>query len=286
MHVFELDRLLSQMAQDCLDSLSSSSSTTSSIYSTISSHSSLTTPQRQLARSIIYDSASSANLSKIKSPDNNSTPLRKSIECLYTTPKQAAPLAPHCHSTLDNDRRPKSASTILLASQSSTTSNVLSPRTHKFQRPTHRNMKMKLYRSEDDIMLAVNRHDEQQQKSDINDDEDTITLCENEKEDQQPQPNVRALARQFEQKTGSLPDHSRSKPKTPENHQAVHHATARTIINEQQEDNDEEELTWPQQQQQQHQHQHQSGGIKKFVRNGLKLFSTQSQQQQNKKTGK
>jgi hypothetical protein len=289
MHVFELDRLLSQMAQDCLDSLSSSSSTSSSIYSTISSTSSLTTPQRQLARSIIYDSASSTNLSKSKTPDNNYTPLRKSIECLYMTPttsKQSAPLAPHCHATLDNDRRPKSASTILLASQSSTTPTVLSPRTHKFQRPSHKNFKMKMYRSEDDIMLAVNRHDEQQQKSDINDDEDTITLCENEKEDQQPQPNVRALARQFEQKTGSLPDHSRSKPKTPENHQAVHHATARTIINEQQEDNDEEELTWPQQQQQQHQHQHQSGGIKKFVRNGLKLFSTQSQQQQNKKTGK
>jgi hypothetical protein len=275
MHVFELDRLLSQMAQDCLDSLSSSSSTTSSIYSTISSHSSLTTPQRQLARSIIYDSASSANLSKIKSPDNNSTPLRKSIECLYTTPKQAAPLAPHCHSTLDNDRRPKSASTILLASQSSTTTNVLSPRTHKFQRPTHRNMKMKLYRSEDDIMLAVQRQEEQQQQqnSDFNDDGDTLTICDNEEHQQQqqqhPQPNVRALARQFEQKTGSLPDHTRAKLRSPD--QAMHYATARTIINEQQEENDEEETTWPQQPQQPTSSQ--SGGIKKFVRNGLKLFN-------------
>jgi hypothetical protein len=273
MHVFELDRLLSQMAQDCLDSLSSSSSTSSSIYSTISSHSSLTTPQRQLARSIIYDSSSSASLSKTKSSENNSTPLRKSIECLYTTPKQAAPLAPHCHSTLDNDRRPKSASTILLASQSTTTSNVLSSRTHKFQRPTHRNMKMKMYRSEDDIMLAVQRQEEeqqqqqQQQNSDLNDDEDTITVCEN--DDQHQQPNVRALARQFEQKTGSLPDHTRSKLRTPD--QAMHYATARTIINEQQEENDEEESTWPQQLQQPTSTQ--SGGIKKFVRNGLKLFN-------------
>lgn len=180
-HVFELDRLLSQMAQDCLDSLTSSTSTTTSIYSTISSHSSLTTPQRQLARSIIYDSTSSStNLSKSKTPDSTHTPLRKSIECLYTTPKQAAPLAPHVHSTLDTDRRPKSASTILLASQSSTTPTVLSPRTHKFQRPTHRNLKMKMFRSEDDIMLAMQRQEaEQQQNPDLNDDADTITLCEN-----------------------------------------------------------------------------------------------------------
>jgi len=297
MHVFELDRLLSQMAQDCLDSLSSSSSTSSSIYSTISSHSSLTTPQRQLARSMIYDSASSTNLSKSKSPENNCTPLRKSIECLYMTPtipKQAAPLAPHCHLTLDSDRRPKSASTILLASQNSITPTVLSSRTHKFQRPTHRNFKMKMCRSEDDIMLAVQRHeDQQQQNSDLNDDEDTITLCENDKDElqQQQQPNVRALARQFEQKTGSLPEHNRSKLKTPD--QIMHYATARTIINEQQEEDDEQESTWPQQQQQQQQQQPQqqqtstqSSGIKKFVRNGLKLFSTQSPQQQNKKTGK
>jgi hypothetical protein len=264
------------MAQDCLDSLSSSSSTPSSIYSTVSPYSSLTTPQRQLTRSIIYDpaSTSTANLSKSKTPETNSTPLRKSIECLYMTPtipKQAAPLAPHCHSTLDNDRRPKSASTILLASQNSTTSNVLSPRTHKFQRPTHRNFKMKMHRSEDDIMLAMQRHDDQQQQnSDLNEDEDTVTLCENDIVDQQQhqQPNVRALARQFEQKTNSLPDHNRTKLKTPD--QTMHYATARTIINEQQEDIDEEESTWPQQQQQT---STQSSGIKKFVRNGLKLFN-------------
>jgi hypothetical protein len=287
--VFELDRLLSQMAQDCSDSLSASSSTSSSMYSTISSNSSSITPQRQLTRSIIYDSSSSSNLIKSKTPDNNCTPLRKSIECLYMTPtmtKQAAPLAPHCHATLDNDRRPKSASTILLASQNSSTPTVLSPRTHKFQRPTHKNFKMKMCRSEDDIMLAMQRNDDQQ-KSDINDDEDTLTLCENEKDDQQPsqQPSVRALARQFEIKTNSLPDHNRAKSKTSENPQAVHHATARTIINEQQEDIDDEELTWPQQQQSPPTPT-QSGGIKKFVRNGLKLFSAQSQQQQNKKTGK
>lgn len=275
------------MAQDCLDSLTSSSSTPSSIYSTISSHSSLTTPQRQLARSIIYDSASTTNLSKSKIPDYNTTPLRKSIECLYitpTTPKQNAPLAPHCHATLDNDRRPKSASTILLASQSSTTPTVLSPRTYKFQRPTHRNLKMKMYRSEDDIMLAVQRHDDQQQISpplqqqnfDLNEDAETVTLCENEKDDQQQQqqqshqPNVRALARQFEQKTGSLPEHNRSKLKSPD--QAMHYATARTIINEQQEDIEEDDSTWPQHQQQQHT-PGQSSGIKKFVRNGLKLFN-------------
>ena len=274
------------MAQDCLDSLSSSTSTSTSIYSTISSHSSLTTPQRQLARSIIYDSAaassSSSNLSKNKISENHHTPLRKSIECLYTTPKATAPLAPHIHSTLDTDRRPKSASTILLASQNSNTPTVLSPRTHKFQRPTHRNLKMKMFRSEDDLMLAVRQEEQQQQQQqqqqngDLNDDADTVTLCEN-NEQQQPsptsqqhaQPNVRALARQFEQKTGSLPDHARSKLRTPD--QAMHYATARTIINEQQEENDDEECTWPQPAPQSTSNS--SSGIKKFVRNGFKLFN-------------
>ncbi|CAF4691977.1 unnamed protein product, partial [Rotaria magnacalcarata] len=79
MHVFELDRLLSQMAQDCLDSLSSSSSTTSSIYSTMSSNASLVTPQR---RTMVYDSSTSTTLTKSKTTENNFTPLRKSTECL------------------------------------------------------------------------------------------------------------------------------------------------------------------------------------------------------------
>ena len=279
MHVFELDRLLSQMAQDCLDSLTSSTSSTTSIYSTISSQSSLTTPQRQLARSIIYESTSSStNLSKTKTPDSTHTPLRKSIECLYTTPKQAAPLAPHVHSTLDSDRRPKSASTILLASQSSTTPTVLSPRTHKFQRPTHRNLKMKMFRSEDDIMLAMQRQEAEQQQQqqhnlDLNDDADTVTLCENPEPSspQHPPLNVRALARQFEQKTGSLPEHARSKLRTPD--QAMHYATARTIINEQQEENDDEECTWPQPTPQTNSNSNPSSGIKKFVRSGFKLFN-------------
>jgi len=112
-------------------------------------------------------------------------------------------------------------------------------------------------------------HQQQQQNSDLNDDEETITLCENEKDEQQhQQPSVRALARQFEQKTNSLPDHNRSKLKTSD--QTMHHATARTIINEQQEENDEDETTWPQQPPPT---STQTSGIKKFVRNGLKLFN-------------
>lgn len=82
------------------------------------------------------------------------------------------------------------------------------------------------------------------------------------------QPNVRALARQFEQKTGSLPEHTRAKLRTPD--QAMHYATARTIINEQQED-DDEECTWPQPSPPTNPNA--SSGIKKFVRNGLKLFN-------------
>ncbi|CAF1253495.1 unnamed protein product [Adineta steineri] len=274
MHVFELDRLLSQMAQDCLNALSTSSSTSSSIYSTVSSTSSLTTPQR---RSIIYDSSSSTNLSKSKFSDNNHTPLRKSIECLYITPtasKQTAPLAPHCQSTLDDDRRPKSASTTYLASQNSSTPTVLLTRTHKSPYQTNKNFNTKMYRSEDDLMAAMQRHDDQQ-KTDLDDadeeDADTIVSGENDDQQQQQQPNVRALARQFEQKTNSLPGHNRSKTKVLDSSlSTTYYATARTIINEQQEENEEEELTWPQNPQQT---PTQPSGIKKFVRSGLKLFS-------------
>ena len=145
-----------------------------------------------------------------------------------------------------------------------------------------------MYRSEDDIMLAVQRQEEQQQqqqqqqRSDLNEDDDTLTLGDNDKDDPAAQPNVRALARQFEQKTGSLPDHNRSKLKTPESHPTMHHATARTIISEQQEEVDDDRLSWPQQSPTT---PTSSGGIKKFVRNGLKLLTAQPQQQ-HKKSGK
>ncbi|UJR09139.1 hypothetical protein I4U23_013386 [Adineta vaga] len=297
MHVFELDRLLSQMAQDCLNSLTSPSSTSSSLYSISSSTTSLSSSQRQLPRSIVYDSNSSSSLSKSKLSENHHTPLRKSIECLYvtpTTPKQTAPLAPHCQSSLDDDRRPKSASTMALASQHSSTPTVLLTRMHKSHYTANKNSKMKLYRSEDDIMAAVQRqqeeeeqHHQQQHKTDGNDDDDdadTITLCENDEQPQQQQPNVRALARQFEQKTNSLPGHNRPKTRNLDHSLTTHYATTRTVINEQQEENSEEDLTWPQHPQQT---PTQSTGIKKFVRNGLKLFSMQPQsQQQNKKSNK
>lgn len=181
--------------------------------------------------------------------------------------KGAAPLAPHCHATLDNDRRPKSASTILLANQT----NVLSPRQHKFQRTNQKNFKMKMCRSEDDLILAVQRQDE----------DETLTLTDNDKDETPtPQPNVRALARQFEQKTSSLPEHNgRVKVKTPETHQTMHHATARTIINEQQEENDDERLSWPQQVPST---PVPTSGIKKFVRHGLKFLKVQAPVQQRK----
>lgn len=244
------------------------------------------TPQRPVSRNIIYDSAS---LSKSRTPDNSGTPLRKSIESLYATPiqqKSAAPLAPHCYTTLDSDRRPKSASTILLASQSSTTPTVLSPRTHKFQRTNYKNPKMKMFRSEDDLISALERQENQQQnKNEFNeDDEDqTLTLAEPEKEET-PVTNVRALARQFEQKTHSLPEHHRAKLRSPDSQQIViHHATARTIITEQQDETDEDRLTWPQPAPST---PTPTGGIKKFVRNGLRFLTTQPGQQNQKKSSK
>ncbi|CAF1465550.1 unnamed protein product, partial [Adineta ricciae] len=293
MHVFELDRLLSQMAQDCLNSLSSSPSTISSMYSISSSTSSLSSSaQRQLPRSIVYDSGSSS-LSKSKLSENHHTPLRKSIECLYvtpTTPKQTAPLAPHCQHSFDDDHRSKSSSTMALASHNTSTPTVLLTRTHKSPYG-NKNSKMKLYRSEDDIMAAVQRQEEHRRAEveDVDDEDgDTITLCENEdqqQQQQQPPPpqqtNVRALARQFEQKTNSLPGHNRSKARNLDHSLTTYYATTRTVINEQHEENEEETLTWPQHPQQP---PSQSGGIKKFVRNGLRLFSTQQQSHtQNKK---
>ena len=275
MHIFELDRLLSQMAQDCLDSLSASTS-------------SLTSPQRPSVYTSIYESSSNLNRSRML--DEPYSPLRKSIECIYTTPslsKSTAPLAPHCYLTLDNSRRPKSASTVMLTSMNSTPPATLSPGTCKVQQPGRRNAKLKAYRSEDDIMLALRRQEEQTADSnneDDDDDEGNVTLCEQDREDepqvqeQHVQPNVRALAKRFEQKTNSLPGHNRPKGRTPDLHQTVHYASARATIDELPEELPDDRVTWPQQS------STPSGGIKKLVRNGWKLFTAQPQQ--HKKTAK
>jgi hypothetical protein len=262
MHVFELDRLLTQMAQDCSDSLIASSSpllSSSVLCFQI-------TPQRQQIRSAINNSSSSIQ---------SKTPLRKSIECLYMTPtmnKHPAPLAPHSHVTLDNDRRPKSASNILIASQHYTTSPILSPHTNKFQRSPHKNSKMKMYRSVDDIMAALQRNEQQRFDlidNDDDDDDDEDTLCEDEIDGHQL--SVRALAKQFEQKQNSSPDPTRIKSKTPDN-QTIHYAVTRTLADSQQQE--EDEVSRPQEQS-----LTQTNGKKKFVRNGAKLFISQSQQQ-------
>jgi hypothetical protein len=243
------------MAQDCLDSVSTTGNGPS-LYSSVPANVSLVSPQRSASRTVIYDSASST-LTRCQLNDSQVTPLRKSNEYLHNTPKAVAPLAPHCHITLDNDRRPKSASTILLASQPSNASS----RPHKFQRTTYRTFKMKTYRSEDDIMLALQRQNDSIHSN--NDDESTLV-------EQEIAPlNVKALARQFEQKTSTLPDQYRTRAKTPDN-------------------NDDEHLSWSPSTTSVSTPASNSGGIKKFVRNGLKLFSTPSQQSNGtlKKLGK
>ncbi|CAF4682471.1 unnamed protein product, partial [Rotaria sp. Silwood1] len=265
MHVFELDRLLSQMAQDCLDSFPTSSSNSSILSFPI-------TFQHRQNRSIVYDSSLS-NKSAVLS--------RKSIECLYMTPtinKPPVSLAPHDHVILDNDCRPKSASNILIACQNPTSSIISSPYTHKYQQLKHRYFQKKIFRSENDLMFAMQRNE--QQKLNSNNKDDTLTLCENDQEHRQA--NVRALAKEYEQKTNSVSDYSHVKPRTTN----VHYATARTIVNDQQEqndDDDEEELTWPKEPVSIAPSTHTSG-IKKFVNNGLKLFIIQPQEQ--KRSGK
>ena len=199
------------MAQDCLDSLTISQSSSNS-------------------------SVSSSTKS-----------LTKSIECLYMTPimnKQPVSLSPNSRSTLDINRRPKSASNSLITSQNSTPLGISSPYIHRFQQSTHRNFRMKMYRSEDDIMLAVQRNELEKIPSDS--DDDTLTLSsENEDEIHQSKQKI-------------------------------------TNTNHQQEEDDDKRTRYPQTSSPIPSTQ--KNGIKKFVRNGLKLFISQSHQ--HKKAGK
>jgi len=242
------------MVQDCLNSLPASASpvpNTSVVSFQIN-------PQHQQTRSVISDSSSSNKSTK---------PIRKSIECLYMVPtvnKQKAPLAPHCRSTLNIDRRPKSASNIFLNSQ-----NCVSIDMYKYQRSTNNNFHTRMHRSEDDLVATMQRD---QQDIIINsDNDDTLTLCENENEHQQP--NVQELTKKFEQKTNLVSDHSRIKSRTIDTR----------ITNNDKKEKDDDKLSWPQQPLSANSST-QTSGIKKFVRNSLKLFIIQPQQ--HKRTGK
>jgi hypothetical protein len=241
MHIFELDCLLSQMIQDCLNSLPA-----------------------------ISLSSSNPSISTLHiTPQTSSVvPPKKTIEFLYITPstnKKPAPLAPHHNSTLDHTHRLKSASNNFLTNQNPTSSS----HTHKFQRVNHKNTHMKMHRSEDDIIHAVQSN----QKSVTNlDDGDSSTLCE---DGIKHEPSKV----QFELQTSSLPARTQIKHQTPPD---THYATTR-IINHKKQQDDDEELTWPQQPIPVTPST-QSNGIKKFVRNSLKLFIAQPQQ--HKRSGK
>jgi hypothetical protein len=263
MHVFELDRLLSQMVQDYLESLPTPSLSPSN--------------SAVLSLQIIPQQTHSGSLNS--SSSNQSTiPLRKSIECLYMIPKvnkKPALLPSHYHLILDNNHRPKSVSNILITSRKSPSSSGLSPHRNQFQRSKNKNFQMKMSRSETDLISALQCNEQQTIYLDGIDDADTLTLCETEEQQQQQQSNIQVLTRQFEQKPNSLPDYSHVKTRTSD----MHYATTRTIINDQQqaEDDDDNKLTRPQEQLSPIP-SIQTSGIKKFVRNSLQLFITQSQQ--------
>ena len=228
MHIFELDRFLSRMVQDCLNSLPT----------------------------IPSSSSNSASISLQITPQHSTTsqsPPRKSVECLYMTPsanKKSAPIAPHCRSTLDISRRPKSASNAFLPSLHSHSTS----RTHKFQRTMHR--------SEEDIGLAMERDQKRQSLLNL---DDTLAVCEELTESEQSQEPIEQL------------------PTITPTNDGVHYATTR-IINHKTTENDdyEDELTWPQEPISIVSSTH-SYGIKKFVRNSLKLFISQPQ---HRRTGK
>lgn len=215
MHIFELDRLLSQMAQDCSDCLTTSST---SLYSS-------STLSLQI------------NSSSTLKPQTIS---KKSIECIYVTPtvnKKPAPLAPHCRLIVHDD-----------------TTNATA---HKFQRSKHKYYPKKMYRSENDLLSAV-QHNEQV-KSNFNYSDDRLN------HDQQPPSIIQILEKDIKQKPN---------PCVKTEILNVHHATAAVDDN----DEDEEELTWPKEPIS-ITPSTQSHGIKKLVTNGLKLFISQPTQQ-------
>jgi hypothetical protein len=82
--------------------------------------------------------------------------------------KQPNPLAPHCSPILDNDRRPKSAWNIFIANQNSIpSSSSLSLHSHKFQRSPNRNFHIKMHRSENDLMIAMQHNQQEKNKFSI-----------------------------------------------------------------------------------------------------------------------
>lgn len=209
MQIFELDHLLSQMVQDCLDSLSLSTPSLSSSLNSSTLSLQITSQPRQVNSNLL-------------SP-------RKSIEFLYMTPaanKRQAPVAPHCRSMLDSSRRPKSASHVLFLNQKPTSASFLSSRTTNYVHETNDYSPRKFHRSENNLMIAGDQSS--------NDNDDTLT-----QQDDENQPS------------------------------SVHYATT-TIIQHKQNNDDDEELTWPQQPLTSNGSS--SNGIKKFVRNSLKLF--------------
>ncbi|CAF3549990.1 unnamed protein product [Adineta steineri] len=235
-YVFELDRLLSQMVQDCSTSLSNPSP----LPLNSSNLSIQITPQSRHNRAVIYHSL----------PSKSTPPIRKSIECLYMTPtvnKQPLSITPHGHRTLNNDSRPKSASYAMINNRHSLSSTYQPPYTHKFQQLPNKNHKTKTHRSEDDLVLGV------QTKSNLDN-------------DKHQQGKVRVSTKQYEQQTNSLPGYSRSKTRMSDGQCTI----SPTRMNNQEENDEKKEVilsstTSP---------TIHTSGIKKFVLSGLKLFVT------------
>ncbi|CAF0850375.1 unnamed protein product [Adineta ricciae] len=136
-YIFEIDRFLSQLAQDCSNSPSSSSplnSTTLCIQ---------VTPTTKTS-SVVHQSL----------PSKSTSPIRKSIECLYMTPttnKQPSLATSHGQKLLSNDSRPKSASTILISNnQHSISTTASSPSIHRFQRINYKKFTRRTQSHHDD----------------------------------------------------------------------------------------------------------------------------------------
>ena len=158
-HVLELDHLLGFIVHDCFS------------YIIALSHMPPYHHHHQTVR---------ASRNPTLSSRASSVPRRKSIECLYMTPKinrRHAPLAFHDHQKSSQNRRSKSASDI---PHTSDLCIWVNPRSND---SPPRSISKDNYRTRDGIVLFVQCNEQQQAESHPRDEEDTLALVEGGEED-------------------------------------------------------------------------------------------------------
>ena len=236
LYIFGLDRLLSQLVQDCSPSPLPPSSSNLTVQ---------VTPSAAQNRTIIYHTL----------PSKPSSPMRKSVECLYMTPtmnKRPASTTAHGQRLLNHDSRPKSASTILIQTRGSMPPTSPSSSTNRFERAANRHPKRRTYSSDDDLIRDAPART------------NPCELVDGNRSKQQS--NGHSGMDQCEQKTRSLPDYSRVKGRVINDSYSVSPTTETRHHNV----DGEKTLPTP---------PTPSSGIRRFVLSGLKFFVASPSQQ-------